>query len=116
MLFALAVDLSGTVASSSLVITVGLAVVVASPIAIGLGGYLAGRTEVEHFGAELEREHQEVREVPEVERHEVKELLAEMGLSPATQEVAMRELTTDPAQWVKFMMKYELGLEEPDAR
>ena len=114
--FALAAGLSGAVASSSLVITAGLAEVVAGSIAMGLGGYLAGRTEVEHYAVELAREHQEVRELPEVERHEVKELLAEMGLSPATQEVAMRELTADPEQWVKFMMKYELGLEEPDAR
>jgi VIT1/CCC1 family predicted Fe2+/Mn2+ transporter len=71
---------------------------------------------VEHYAAELRREHQEVREVPEVERCEVKELLAEMGLSPSTQEVAMQELTADPEQWVKFMMKYELGLEAPNPR
>jgi len=104
------------VQSSGLVITAGLAEIVAGSIAMGLGGYLAGRTEVDHYAAELAREHEEVRTVPEVERQEVQQLLGEMGLSPATQALAVQELTAAPAQWVKFMMKYELGLEEPDPR
>jgi VIT1/CCC1 family predicted Fe2+/Mn2+ transporter len=114
--FALAAGLSGAVQSSALVITAGLAEVVAGSIAMGLGGYLAGRTEIEHYAAELEREHREVREVPDVERAEVDELLAEMGLSPATRAAAVAELTANPEQWVHFMMKYELGLEEPDPK
>ena len=114
--FALAAGLSGAVSSSGLVITAGLAEIVAGSIAMGLGGYLAGRTEVEHYAAELAREHREVREVPDVERAEVDELLADMGLSEATRRQAVAELTADPAQWVKFMMKYELGLEEPDPK
>ena len=114
--FALAAGLSGAVASSGLVITAGLAEIVAGSIAMGLGGYLAGRTEVEHYASELGREHREVLEVPEVERAEVDELLADMGLSAETRRQAVAELTADPEQWVKFMMKYELGLEEPDPR
>ena len=114
--FALAAGLSGAVASSGLVITAGLAEIVAGSIAMGLGGYLAGRTEVEHYSAELAREHHEVQTVPEVERAEVEELLADMGLSENTRRQAVAELTADPEQWVKFMMKYELGLEEPDPR
>ncbi|RSK43496.1 VIT1/CCC1 transporter family protein [Hymenobacter perfusus] len=114
--FALAAGLSGAVQSSGLVITAGLAEVVAGSIAMGLGGYLAGRTEVEHYAAELQREYQEIEEVPHVERAEVDELLQEMGLSAATREQAVRELTADPDQWVRFMMKYELGLEKPDPR
>jgi VIT1/CCC1 family predicted Fe2+/Mn2+ transporter len=114
--FALAAGLSGAVASSSLVITAGLAEIVAGSIAMGLGGYLAGRTEVEHYESEQAREWREVREVPDVERAEVDELLADMGLSAETRRLAVAELTADPAQWVKFMMKYELGLEEPDPR
>lgn len=114
--FALAAGLSGAVQSSDLVITAGLAEVVAGSIAMGLGGYLAGRTEVEHYAAELQREYQEVMEVPHVERAEVDELLQEMGLSAATRAQAVRELTADPDQWVRFMMKYELGLEKPDPR
>ena len=114
--FALAAGLSGAVQSSGLVITAGLAEVVAGSIAMGLGGYLAGRTEVEHYAAELAREHREVEEVPHVERAEVDELLAEMGLSAATRAQALQELTADQDQWVRFMMKYELGLEKPDPR
>jgi VIT1/CCC1 family predicted Fe2+/Mn2+ transporter len=114
--FALAAGLSGAVASSGLVITAGLAEIVAGSIAMGLGGYLAGRTEVEHYDAELARERREVQEVPHIERAEVDELLADMGLSAETRRRAVAELTADPEQWVKFMMKYELGLEEPDPR
>ena len=114
--FALAAGLSGAVTSSGLVITAGLAEIVAGSIAMGLGGYLAGRTEVEHYSAELAREHHEVQTVPDIERIEVEELLAEMGLSAETRRQAVAELTADPAQWVKFMMKYELGLEEPDPK
>lgn len=114
--FALAAGLSGAVQSSSLVITAGLAEIVAGSIAMGLGGYLAGRTEVEHYQAELAREYREIAEVPHVERAEVDELLQEIGLSEATRAQAVRELTADPDQWVRFMMKYELGLEKPDAR
>ncbi|MFD2787590.1 VIT1/CCC1 transporter family protein [Hymenobacter rubripertinctus] len=114
--FALAAGLSGAVASSGLIITAGLAEIVAGSIAMGLGGYLAGRTEVEHYEAELRREYQEVQDVPHVERAEVDDLLAEMGLSADTRAQAVRELTADTDQWVRFMMKYELGLEKPDAR
>ncbi|WP_375418090.1 VIT1/CCC1 transporter family protein [uncultured Hymenobacter sp.] len=114
--FALAAGLSRAVHSSSLVITAGLAEIVAGSIAMGLGGYPAGRTKVEHYQAELARERREVQEMPAAERRAVQELLAEMSFSPATQALAVRELTADPAQWVKFMMKYELGLEEPDPR
>ena len=114
--FALAAGLSGAVSSSGLVITAGLAEIVAGSIAMGLGGYLAGRTEVEHYASEIAREHREVQEVPEKERAEVDELLADMGLSEATRRQAVAELTANPEQWVKFMMKYELGLEEPDPK
>ncbi|RSK24774.1 VIT1/CCC1 transporter family protein [Hymenobacter metallilatus] len=114
--FALAAGLSGAVQSSGLVITAGLAEIVAGSIAMGLGGYLAGRTEVEHYAAELQREYQEVAEVPQVEQAEVDELLAEMGLSEHTRALALQELTADRDQWVRFMMKYELGLEKPDPR
>ncbi|TVT37001.1 iron transporter [Hymenobacter setariae] len=114
--FALAAGLSGAVQSSGLVITAGLSEIVAGSIAMGLGGYLAGRTEVEHYAAEQAREQAEVRTVPATERQEVQELLVGMGLSAATAAQATDELVQDPAQWVRFMMKYELGLEEPDPR
>lgn len=113
--FALAAGLSGAVQSNSIVITAGIAEIVAGSIAMGLGGYLAGKTEQEHYATELKREYEEVVEKPEIEKHEVKEALAEFGISESTQNLVAEELAKDKDQWVRFMMKYELGLDEPDA-
>lgn len=112
--FALAAGLSGAVASSSLVITAGIAEIVAGSIAMGLGGYLAGRTEADHYESERRREFAEVELVPEREKQEVRDVFAEMGLSPALQTTIADELAKDKVKWVEFMMKFELGLEEPD--
>ncbi|GAB2514611.1 VIT1/CCC1 transporter family protein [Spirosoma aerophilum] len=112
--FALAAGLSGAVASSSLVVTAGIAEIVAGSIAMGLGGYLAGRTEADHYSSERQREVNEVETVPEREKEEVREVFAEMGLSPALQITIADELAKDKTKWVDFMMKYELGLDEPD--
>lgn len=112
--FALAAGLSGAVASSSLVVTAGIAEIVAGSIAMGLGGYLAGRTEADHYESERRREVREVETVPEREKQEVRDVFAEMGLSPALQDAITDELVKDKTRWVDFMMKYELNLDEPD--
>lgn len=114
--FALAAGLSGAVHSNSIVITAGIAEIVAGSIAMGLGGYLAGKTEQEHYATELKREYAEVVEKPEIEKQEVREALAEYGLSKHVQDIVADELAQDKDKWVHFMMKYELGLDEPDAR
>ena len=112
--FALAAGLSGAVANSSLIVTAGIAEVVAGSIAMGLGGYLAGRTEVDHYESERRRETGEVDTVPEREKEEVREVFADMGLSSVLQTAIADELAKDKTKWVDFMMKYELGLDEPD--
>ncbi|CCH03639.1 protein of unknown function DUF125 transmembrane (plasmid) [Fibrella aestuarina BUZ 2] len=112
--FALAAGLSGAVANSSLVVTAGIAEIVAGSIAMGLGGYLAGRTEQDHYESERRRESLEVETVPEREKEEVREVFAHMGLSPALQIAVADELARDKTKWIDFMMKYELGLDEPD--
>jgi VIT1/CCC1 family predicted Fe2+/Mn2+ transporter len=112
--FALAAGLSGAVANSSLIVTAGIAEIVAGSIAMGLGGYLAGRTEADHYEAERRRETVEVETVPEREKEEVREVFADMGISPALQVAIADELATDKTKWIDFMMKYELNLEEPD--
>lgn len=112
--FALAAGLSGAVQSNSIVITAGIAEIVAGSIAMGLGGYLAGKTEQEHYQSELEREYDEVEFVPEKEKEEVKLIFAEYGLNEHTQDAIVEELAKDKHKWVDFMMKYELGLEKPD--
>lgn len=114
--FALAAGLSGAINNNSLIIVAGLAEVAAGSIAMGLGGFLAGQTEVDHYNAELKREYEEVEELPEKERMEVKEFFQGLGLSNAVQEQAVNELTKDKDVWVGFMMKHELGLEKPDEK
>jgi VIT1/CCC1 family predicted Fe2+/Mn2+ transporter len=112
--FALAAGLSGAVQSNAVVITAGIAEIVAGSIAMGLGGYLAGKTEQEHFQSELKREYDEVEILPEKEREEVKLIFAQYGINELTQNTIVDELSKDKHKWVDFMMKYELGLEKPD--
>ncbi len=114
--FALAAGLSGAVDSTAIVITAGLAEIAAGSIAMGLGGYLAGRTEADHYSSELKREHDEVDTVPEKEKQEVRDVFAGMGLSTETQNAIADEMAKDKEKWVDFMMKYELGLDKPDPR
>jgi VIT1/CCC1 family predicted Fe2+/Mn2+ transporter len=112
--FALAAGLSGAVDSTSIVITAGLAEIAAGSIAMGLGGYLAGRTEIEHYDAEERREYEEIDNLHEVEIKETKEIFAEYGIDDDLQEKIARQMAKDPKKWVDFMMRFELGLEKPD--
>jgi vacuolar iron transporter family protein len=112
--FALAAGLSGAVSNTTIITTAGIAEIVAGSIAMGLGGYLAGQTEVEHYDAELKREYEEVERVPETEKEEVKEIFATYGLDENAQNVVVEALSKDKDKWVDFMMKFELGLEKPD--
>lgn len=112
--FALAAGLSGAVTSNGIIITAGIAEVVAGSIAMGLGGYLAGRTDVEHFDSEKRREEAEVERVPEREKQEIRDILAEYGISKRLQDDVTEELSRDKRRWVDFMMKFELGMEKPD--
>lgn len=114
--FALAAGLSGAVDSTAIIITAGLAEIAAGSIAMGLGGYLAGRTEIDHYNSELSREREEVEVVPEKEKQEVRDVFAGMGLSKPTQDLIAEEMAKDKEKWVDFMMKYELGLDKPDPK
>jgi predicted membrane protein (TIGR00267 family) len=112
--FALAAGLSGAVNASGIVVTAGLAEIVAGSIAMGLGGFLAGRTDEDHYNSELKREYEEVERVPQQEKMEVMEVFADFGLSVHLQHEIANELEKDKDKWVDFMMKYELGLDKPD--
>lgn len=114
--FALAAGLSGAVSDShlNLIWIAGIAEIAAGSIAMGLGGYLAGKTEVDHYHSELKREYDEVERVPDREKEEVREFFSGLGLSRDLQEQAVEEMTRDKDKWVDFMMKYELGLDKPD--
>jgi VIT1/CCC1 family predicted Fe2+/Mn2+ transporter len=112
--FALAAGLSGAVDSITIVITAGLAEIAAGSIAMGLGGYLAGRTQIEHYDSEEKREYEEIDKLYDVEIKETKEIFAEYGLNEELQETIAQEMSKNPKKWVDFMMRFELGLERPD--
>lgn len=114
--FALAAGLSGAVEASSLVITAGIAEIAAGSIAMGLGGYLAGRAEIDHYASEQKREYYEVDNLRDKEISETREIFSHMGLSETTVNAAVEELAKDKDKWVQFMMKYELDLETPDPK
>lgn len=112
--FALAAGLSGAVDSTTVVVTAGLAEVAAGAIAMGLGGYLAARTDAEHYRSEWNREMRETEDLPEVECKEVRDILVSHGIAEAQADSVAKSLTKDRPRWVRFMMQFELGLEEPD--
>jgi VIT1/CCC1 family predicted Fe2+/Mn2+ transporter len=111
--FALAAGLSGAVHENGIIITAGIAEIVAGCIAMGLGGYLAGKTEQEHYESELKREYFEVDNYHQKEIDEVKEIFADYGIDEAGQTLIANQLAKDKKKWVDFMMKFELGLEKP---
>ncbi|KAG0605475.1 hypothetical protein M758_9G062500 [Ceratodon purpureus] len=112
--FALAAGLSGAAAPSSIVVTAGLAEVAAGSIAMGLGGYLAARSDADHYENERKREEDEIVQVPDTEADEVAEILANFGLEPNEYWPVVEALRKRPEAWVDFMMRFELGLEKPD--
>src|SRR5579863_8974438 len=114
--FALAAGLSGAVSNTNLIIIAGLAEIAAGSIAMGLGGYLAGRTEVDHYNSELQREYMEIDRFPDKEREEVIEVLEEFGVENELSRAITEEIAKDKDKWVKFMMRFELGLEKPDEK
>ncbi len=114
--FALAAGLSGAVKDNTIIITAGIAEIIAGSIAMGLGGYLAGKSEADHYESELKREIHEVEVVPEREEQEIRDILSEYGISSETGEKVVKELSTNKQKWVDFMMRFELGLERPDPK
>ncbi|XP_059655313.1 vacuolar iron transporter 1 [Cornus florida] len=114
--FALAAGLSGANATSSVILTAGIAEVAAGAISMGLGGYLAAKSEADHYIKELKREQEEIITVPDTEAAEVAEILAQYGVEPHEYRPVVNALRKNPQAWLDFMMKFELGLEKPDPR
>ena len=111
--FALAAGLTGAIASSHIVITAGFAEIAAGSIAMGLGGYLAARSDAEHYVSERKREEEEIVTVPDVEAQEVQEIFKTYGLNETESASVVAALRQRPQDWVDFMMRFELGLEKP---
>ncbi len=114
--FALAAGLSGAIAASRLVVVAGFAEIAAGSIAMGLGGYLAARGDADHYASELHREQREIVERTEDERREVLEILESYGVSREHSQPIVDAFEKNPKTWVDWMMRFELGLEEPDPR
>jgi VIT1/CCC1 family predicted Fe2+/Mn2+ transporter len=114
--FALAAGLSGAVAATNIVVTAGIAEIAAGSIAMGLGGYLAARSDAEHFASERRREEREIVERTEREREEVREVFRAYGLPEEAIAPVVVAMEANPKGWVDFMMRFELGLEEPDPK
>jgi len=114
--FALAAGLSGAVNSTGIIVTAGLAEIAAGSIAMGLGGYLAAKSDAEHYASERAREELEVREKPAIEKAEVRDVFQSYGLTAEESEPIVEALSKRPGAWVDFMMRNELGIEKPDPR
>ena len=114
--FALAAGLTGAVTSSGIIVTAGLAEIAAGSIAMGLGGYLAAKSDAEHYTSEREREKREVAEIPEEEMREVAEVFESYGLTREETWPIVQALRKHPQNWIDFMMRFELGLEKPDPK
>jgi VIT1/CCC1 family predicted Fe2+/Mn2+ transporter len=111
--FALAAGLSGATDSTAIIVTAGLAEIAAGSIAMGLGGYLAAKSDAEHYAREQRREQREVAEIPEEEMEEVAQVFRGYGLTREQVAPVVHALSERPKAWVDFMMRFELGLEEP---
>jgi vacuolar iron transporter family protein len=114
--FALAAGLSAAVTSTHIIVTAGLAEITAGAIAMGLGGYLAARTDEEHYASEERREYQETQQLREVELEEVAGIFRGYGLEGQVLQQVTGAIAVDPKRWVDFMMRFELGLERPDPK
>ena len=114
--FALAAGLTGAITSTGIIVTAGLAEIAAGSIAMGLGGYLAAKSDAEHYAKEREREKREVAEIPHEEMREVAEVFQAYGLTEDETWPIVQALKRHPQNWIDFMMRFELGLEKPDPK
>lgn len=114
--FALAAGLSAAVASTDVIVTAGLAEVAAGAIAMGLGGYLAARTDTQHYVSERQREGYEIDHMRGQEIREIEGLLRGYGLEGDALASVVSAISADRERWINFMMRFELGLERPDSK
>ncbi|MBZ5696567.1 MAG: VIT1/CCC1 transporter family protein [Acidobacteriia bacterium] len=116
--FALAAGLTAAATAiakgTGIIVTAGFAEIAAGSIAMGLGGYLAARTDVEHYASELDREYRETVELPDIEIEEVAKVFRDYGLTEEQMKPVVSAITGNQKRWVDFMMRFELGLEQPD--
>lgn len=111
--FALAAGLSGAVNSNHVVVLAGLAEIAAGSIAMGLGGFLAAQGDAEHYASERLREEREIVDRTRDEEEEIYEIFEQYGVERSESTPVLEALKRRPQAWIDFMMRFELGLEEP---
>ncbi len=111
--FALAAGLTGAISQTHIIVAAGFAEIAAGAIAMGLGGYLAARSNAEHFANEQQREEREIEVTPDAEAQEVREIFQKYGMTIDEIAGVIESLRRRPKDWVAFMMRFELGLERP---
>ena len=111
--FALTAGLSGVLNTNHLIIVSGLSEIAAGCISMGLGGYLAGESEVEHYDSELQKEFREIESAPDAELKEVEDILADLGVEASLGSQVALQISKDKGRWADFMMKLELKIERP---
>ena len=114
--FALAAGLAGAIEATRIIVVAGIAEIAAGSIAMGLGGYLAAKSDAEHYDSEFKREHREIHEIPDQEALEVAEVLETYGMTHEESMPVVNALRQRPNDWVDFMMRFELGLDKPDPK
>ncbi len=111
--FALAAGLSGALHATHLVVLAGLAEIAAGSIAMGLGGFLAAQGDAQHYASERLREEREIVQRTQDEEEEIYEIFDAYGVDRPAATPVLEALKRNPVAWVDFMMRFELGLEEP---
>src|SRR6266852_2047901 len=114
--FALAAGLTGAINNSGIIVTAGLAEIAAGSIAMGLGGYLAAKSDAEHYAAEKRKEEQEIIDIPREEMREVADIFRHYGIPDEHVRPVVQAMSERPREWVDFMMRFELGLEKPEPK
>src|SRR5260370_37501143 len=105
---ALAAGLSGAVNNAGIVVTAGLAEIAAGSIAMGLGGYLAAKSDAEHYAAEKRKEEQEIIDIPREEMREVADIFRHYGIPDEPIRPVVHPMRERPRQWGDFMLRFEL--------
>jgi vacuolar iron transporter family protein len=110
--FALAAGISGITHSAAIIIAGGLSEIAAGSISMGLGGYLASKSEDEHYAAEMASEYREIVNIPDIESKEVADIFKGYGFKEQEIKLILDNFRNNPRAWVDFMMRNELGLEK----
>ncbi len=107
--------LAGVTATLSDVHTIalgGLAAAVAGAVAMGVGAFVASKSQRAFFQAEIAREAWEIEHMPDHERDEIRDIYQKLGFAPEEIEIIVRRVTSSPDLWLRVMSREELGLGE----